>query len=161
MAAGLLLAILMIAVSIRIDRALLVLVTISVGFFLASLATDRLFTNKVTVRNFQMQVALDGYQPWTGAMDGHRTSVVLYRRARDGYCYVSLDDPEIRNKLAARNGQVVQLEINQFMDFGKERGFNIRSVKGLLVPSEKRDINSMNWSAGQIVGSSGSLPDCW
>jgi hypothetical protein len=122
-------------------------------------------TNQVSVKDFRVQVALDGDAPW-GTVDPEWTDttkpLVLYRRVGDTYCYVAFKSTELRDRLAAKNGSAVSMQINVLRSFGKEYGYNVRSVDGLLLANGTNVVREAERFGGQVLGPSGSSPEpCW
>jgi len=62
--AGLTMAIVLVIAALRGFSRWRVPVIVSLVFVSGSFATDRLFTNKVTVQSYQMYVAVNGHAPW-------------------------------------------------------------------------------------------------
>ena len=116
------------------------------------------------IRSYQVQVALDGDTPW-GIVgpewsDGLKP-IVLYRRAGDTYCYVAFHSSELRDRLTHSHGASVPMQINVFKDFGTERGYNVRSVDGLLLANGPNVVRDAERFGGQVLGLSGIAPQCW
>lgn len=132
---------------------------VSLLFVTCAFAVDRLFTNKVTVRAYQMQVAVDGHAPWGEVgpewSDGS-LPIVLYRRLGDSYCYDAFQSEELRQRLASKDGHTVQVEYNIFSDFGKERSYNVRSVDGLLLNDGQHTVRDFERFGGQMLGNTGT-----
>jgi len=132
-------------------------VVLSLAFVTCAFATDRLFTNKVTVRTYQMNVALNGHAPWgdVGPEWPDRSApIVLYRRVGDGYCYDAFKSDELRQRLVPKDSHTVTVEYNIFSDFGKERSYNVRSVDGLLLANREHTVRDFERFGGQILGNS-------
>jgi hypothetical protein len=139
-------------------------VIISLSLLSMSFLTDRLFTGKVVIRSYQVQVALDGNTPWGTVGPEWSDSlkpVVLYRRVGDTYCYVAFHSLELRDRLAHSNGASVRMQVNIFKDFGAERGYNVRSVDGLLLANGPVVVRDAERFGGQMLGVSGATPNCW
>jgi hypothetical protein len=138
---------------------------ISVVFLCLSFATDRLFTNRLLIHSYQVKVALDGDAPW-GTVGPEWSDdvkpVVLFRPVGDSYCYVAFKSNDLRQRLANRNGSTVSMQVNLFEDFGKERGYSVRSVDGLLLNDGRNIGVDAERFGGQILGSSGEQAiSCW
>lgn len=131
-------------------------VVLSLAFLTCAFATDRLFTNKTSIRAYQMNVAINGHVPW-GEMgpewSGNSLPIVLYRRVGDSYCYDAFQSEELRQRLSSKDGRTVEVEYNFFSDFGKERSYNVRSVDGLLLNEGQRTVRDFERFGGQILGS--------
>jgi hypothetical protein len=158
---GLTMAIVLVVVALRGSSHWRLPVALSLTFVAGAFATDRLFTNNVTVRTYQMYVAVNGHAPWGDVepewSDGS-APVVLYRRLADSYCYDAFRSEELRQRLAPKDGQIVTVEYNIFSDFGKERSYNIRSVDGVLLANRENVVRYFEQFGGQILGNSGSSP---
>jgi hypothetical protein len=103
-----------------------------------------------------MNVAINGHVPWghQGAQwSGNSLPIVLYRRLGDSYCYDAFQSEELRRRLSSKDGSTVEVEYNVFSDFGKERGYNVRSVDGLLLHEGERTVRDFERGSGQILGS--------
>ncbi|MGA2858190.1 MAG: hypothetical protein ABSE40_15060 [Candidatus Sulfotelmatobacter sp.] len=132
-------------------------VALSLAFVTCAFATDRLFTNKVTVRTYQMYVAVNGHAPWGDVgpewPDGS-APVVLYRRVGNSYCYDAFKSEELRQRLAPKDGHTVTVEYNLFSDFGRQRSYNVRSVDGVLPANRGRVVRDFERFGGEILGNS-------
>lgn len=163
--AGLALALLCVILAVEDVRSVRVALGISLIFLCASLLVDRLFTNKVLIRSYQVKIALDGDAPWGTVgpeWSGKDKPIVLYRRAGESYCYVAFNSDELRTLLANKNGKAVEMQMNIFKDFGREHAYNVRSVDGLLLASGHRVVKDAERFGGQILGPSGSSSEkCW
>jgi hypothetical protein len=152
-------AVLLIATAIRDVHGLRLPLIVSLGFLLAAFGADRIFTSRVTVRAFQMEVVLDGNAPWgmVGPQWADGTApVVVYRRVGSSYCYVAFQSQELRSRLAVKRGHTVMVEYNIFTDFGREHGYNVRSVDGLLLANEKHVVRDFERFGGQMLGNGAS-----
>lgn len=163
--AGLTLALLCVIVAVEDVRSVRVALAISLSFLCASSLVDRLFTNKVLIRSYQVKIALDGDAPWGTVgpeWSGNEKPIVLYRQAGESYCYVAFNSDELRNLLANKNGRAVEMQMNIFKDFGREHAYNVRSVDGVLLASGHRVVKDAERFGGQILGPSGSSSEnCW
>jgi hypothetical protein len=134
-------------------------VVLSLAFVTGAFATDRLFTNKVTVRTYQMYVAVNGHAPWGDVgpewSDGS-APIVLYRRVGNGYCYDAFKSEELRQRLAPKDSHTVTVEYNIFSDFGKDRSYNVRSIDGVLLANREHTVRDFEQFGGQILGNSGT-----
>lgn len=131
-------------------------VFLSLAFATSAFATDRLFTNKVSIHSYQMNVSINGHAPWGDVgpeWSGNSLPIVLYRRLGDGYCYDAFQSEELRQRLSPKDGRTVVVEYNVFSDFGKERSYNVRSVDGLLLNEGQRTVRDFERFGGQILGS--------
>jgi hypothetical protein len=67
--------------------------------------------------------------PWDGP-----DAVVLYRSGHNGVvCFDGFHSKELHERLSSKNGQPVTVEYDTFSDFGKVRGYNVRSVDGIML----------------------------
>jgi hypothetical protein len=134
-------------------------VVLSLLFVTSAFATDRLFTNKTSMRSYQMYVAINGHTPWGDVgsrWSGDSQPVVLYRRVGDSYCYDAFQSEELRQRLAPKDGRTVEVEYNIFRDFGKERSYNVRSVDGFLLNEGQHTVRDFERFGGQILANTGS-----
>lgn len=154
--AAFLLAVLIVVVALRNYSGWKLPVALSLIFVASVFGTDRLFTNKVSVRRYEMHVAVNGHAPWGDVgpewSDGI-APIVVYRRVGDDYCYDAFKSEELRQRLAQKEGSTVTVEYNIFSDFGRERSYNVRSVDGLLLNDQQRTVRDFERFGGQ-VGSS-------
>lgn len=158
--AGLLLALALVVGALRRFRNWQLPIVLSVAFAISAFATDRLFTNKTSIRSYQMNVAINGRAPWGDVgpqWSGNSLPIVLYRRLGDGYCYDAFQSEELRQRLSPKNGRTVEVQYNIFSDFGKERSYNVRSVDGLVLNDGKRTVRDFERFGGHILGST-SIP---
>lgn len=153
--AGILVAVVLVVTALRGFPRWRLPVVLSLAFVTCAFATDRVFTNKVYVRTYEMSVALDGHAPWGDVMrewSDDSAPVVLYRRVRKDYCYDAFQSEELRQRLTPKNGHTVTVEYNLFSDFGKERSYNVRSVDGLLLANGQHIVRDFERFGGQILG---------
>ena len=150
------LALLLVIIALSDTKAWRVPLAASLLFAGSAFATDRLFTNTVGIRAYQMQVALDGHAPWGEVgPEWHDGSppVVVFRRMGDGYCYDAFHSSELRARLAPKAGGMVRVEYNTFSDFGREHSYNVRSVDGMILSNGQRAVKNIDSFGGQILGS--------
>jgi hypothetical protein len=137
---------------------------ISIAYLAASFCTDRLFTNKISTRSFQMGVALDGKAPWGEVgpewQDG-TAPIVLYRRVGTSYCYTAFKSQELHDRLAQKRGNTVTVEYNVFSDFVRERSYNVRSVDGAVLANGMHVIKDAERFGGQMLTDGSPAPSCW
>jgi hypothetical protein len=137
---------------------------ISIVYLAASFCTDRMFTNKVSIKSFQMGVALDGKAPWGQVgpewQDG-TVPIVLYRRVGTSYCYTALKSKELHDRLAQERVNTVTVEYNVFSDFGRERSYNVRSVDGVVLANGMHVIKDAERFGGQMLTDGSPAPNCW
>jgi hypothetical protein len=157
--AGLLAAAVLVVAALREFHNWRVPLILSIAFVTCAFATDRLFTNKLTVRTYPMYVAINGHAPWGEVgpeWSDNSLPVVLYRRVGDNYCYDAFQSEELRQRLSTKDGRSVNVEYNIFSDFGKERSYNVRSVDGLLLNDGQHTVRDFERFGGQILGSTGT-----
>ena len=65
---------------------------------------------------------------------------------------MAFDSGELRKRLMPKNGQEVVVEYNVFSDFGSERGYNVRSVDGLILANGEFVVRDYERSGGRILG---------
>lgn len=137
---------------------------ISLTYLVLAFCTDRLFTNRVTVKTFQMGVALDGKAPWgeVGSEWQNGTPpLVLYRRLGTSYCYTAFRPQELRDRLAQKGGDTVTVEYNVFSDFGHDRSYSVRSVDGVLLADGRHVVKGAERFGGQMLTDGSRPPNCW
>jgi hypothetical protein len=115
-----------------------------------------LLTDRHARRTYQVHVALDRYEEWKGP-----DVVVLYRTGRDGVvCFDAFRWKDLHDHLSAKNGQVVTVEYETFSDFGKVRGYNLRSVDGMILANDNKPFTASSGVISDGPGSAGES-DCW
>jgi hypothetical protein len=57
------------------------------------------------------------------------------------------------------NKPAINVEYNVFSDFGRRRGYNIRSVDGLVFNEGEKPVRSGEAYGGYVMGSDAA--DCW
>lgn len=140
---------------------------ISFSLVFGSFFMIRALVDRHVVKSYQMYVAMDGKgpqgltdPPWDGP-----DVVVLYRRGRNGViCFDAFHSNELHDFLFSKNGQPVTVEYDTFSDFGKVRGYNVRSVDRkilangyhLLKPEFGSSAGSTSTGEGTTSGD-----DCW
>lgn len=137
---------------------------VSLAYLAMAFCTDRLFTNKVSIKAFQMDVALDGKAPWGDVAPEWKDGpapIVLYRRVGTSYCYTAFKSQELHELLASTSGTTTAVEYNISSDFGHERGHNVRSVDGLLLANGDRPVKDAERFGGQILSAGSDEPKCW
>ena len=164
LAACLIAAIIFVLIALRRARSWKLPLLISVIYLAVVFCTDRLFTNKVSVKTFQMGIALDGKAPWgeVGREWQDATApLVLYRRVGKSYCYTAFKSQELRHHLAQKRSETVTVEYNVFSDFGRERSYNVRSVDGILLHNGEYVVKDAEQFGGQVLGDGGGTVNCW
>ena len=157
-------AVIIVLVGLRSGQGWKLPLFISIAFLAAAFCTDRLFTNKVSIKTFQMGVALDGKAPWGEVgpewQDG-TAPIVLYRRVGTSYCYTAFKSQELHDRIAQARGNTVTVEYNVFSDFGRQRSYNVRSVDGVVLASGKHVIKDAERFGGQVLTDGTPVPNCW
>ena len=155
-------ALVLITASFRKKEARAILpIAVSFGLVLAAFGVDRLFTNKVAIHTYSMSWSADGVAPWGHVENNAKGEppVVVFRRFGQGYCYDAVFSPELKARLTASNKPSITVEYNAFSDFGHERGYNMRSVDGLIFNEGDRAVRPGEDYSGTIMDGSVS-PDC-
>jgi len=163
-AAFLLAAVIPVLIELRKGQGWKLPLILSLSFLLASFCTDRLFTNKASIKTFQMDVALDGHAPWGDVgpeWEGGPAPLVLYRRVGTSYCYEAFKSQELRDRLAQEHRNSVTVEYNLFSDFGRERSYNVRSVDGVVLTNGQRVVKDVWQFGGQVLADGAPAPSCW
>lgn len=154
-------ALALIAVSFRSPEARRrVPVVISLSLVLLAFVVDRTFTNKLAIHTYSMNWSASGSAPWGNVQTDEKgqAPVVIYRSVGGGYCYDAIFSPELKAKLAGSNKVVVTTEYNVFSDFGRQRGYNIRSIDGLVFNEGSRTVRPGEAYGGYIMN--GPSSDC-
>ena len=115
---------------------------ISLVFLVAAFFADRGLVNETAVHTFPMKWTVDGSAPW-GHVDFDKKKgppVVLYREYERGYCFDVLYSDELRRRLIESNKPSVMVEYVAYKDFGRERGYNLVSVEGLVFNQGGREV---------------------
>ena len=155
-------ALALIAVSFRSPEARKVIpVVISLSLVLAAFAVDRGFTNRLAIHTYSMDWSASGSAPWGNVQTDEKGQppVVIYRNIGGGYCYDAVFSPELKAKLTASEKSLVTVEYNVYSDFGHERGYNIRSVDGLVFKDGSHPLRSGESFGGYIMNDPSSV-DC-
>jgi hypothetical protein len=156
-------AVAFVLLALRDSRRWKIPLTISLAFLTTAFCTDRLFTSKVTVKTFQMSVALDGKVPWGKVgpeWDDGTPPLVLYRDVNGSYCYTAFRSQELRERLAQKRSDTVSVEYNVFSDFARTRSYNVRSVDGVLLHDGERVVkDAERFSGGMLMDNFSS--HCW
>jgi hypothetical protein len=136
---------------------------ISLAYLAIAFCADRLFTSKVTVKTFQMSVALDGKVPWGKVgpeWDDGTPPLVLYRDVDGSYCYTAFRSQELRERLSQERSDTVTVEYNVFGDFGHTRSYNVRSVDGVLLADGEHVVKDAERFSGEMLMDNFSS-HCW
>ncbi|MDE3136528.1 MAG: hypothetical protein KGL59_08130 [Acidobacteriota bacterium] len=134
---------------------------ISLSLVLAAFVVDRAFTNKLAIHTYSMEWSVNGSAPWGNVETDEKgqAPVVIYRMVGGGYCYDAVFSPELKSRLVQSNKTLIRVEYNVRSDFGHERGYNIRSIDGLLFNDGNRALRSSDGYGGYVEGSLKSV-DC-
>jgi hypothetical protein len=135
-------------------------IAFSLILVLIAFSVDRLFTRKVSVVAFAMNWTANGVAPWGTVERDEKGAVpvVIYRKVDGGYCYDAVFSPELKARLDGPN-KVINVEYNVFSDFGLRRGYNIRSIDGLIFNEGERPVRTGETYGGYIMGSDAA--NCW
>lgn len=153
-------ALALIAASFRISEARRVIpVAISLSLVLVAFVVDRAFTNKLAIHSYSMNWSTSGTAPWGNvqADEKGQPPVVIYRSVGGGYCYDAIFSAELKATLMASGKTAVNVEYNVFSDFGRERGYNIHSVDGLVFNDGSRSVRSSESYGGYIMNGPSSV----
>jgi hypothetical protein len=163
LAGCLLTAVAFVLLALRDSRRWKIPLTISLAYLAIAFCTDLLFTSKVTVKTFQMSVALDGKVPWGKVgpeWDDGTPPLVLYRDVNGSYCYTAFMSQELRERLAQKRSDTVSVEYNVFSDFGRTRSYNVRSVDGVLLHDREHVVKDAERFSGEMLMDNLSS-HCW
>jgi hypothetical protein len=133
---------------------------ISFGLVSAGFLVDKTFVDKTEFRTYSMNWTADGTAPW-GRVDFDEKDgppVVLYRKYGQGYCVDELYSPELKRRLIESNKPLVNVEYSVTRDFGRERGYNIQSVNGLVFAVGDHEVRPGLGRGGFVSSASGSGP---
>jgi hypothetical protein len=135
---------------------------ISFGLILIGFGVDRLWTKKVQVHEYSMNWSANGTAPWgqVETSEMGESPVVVYRRVAGGYCYDAVFSPELKAKLMRSNEPSVAVEYDVFSDFGHERGYNIRSIDGVVFNEGDRNLRPGEMYGGYIETDASHSVDC-
>lgn len=154
MSLALLLALSMCIAVISATRIAVFWCTLSFALIALSFATDRIFTNRVQIRTVQMSYSLDGKTPWSDNTQRDaqgRAPVLVFVRTGEGFCYDAVFYQPLMAKLTASRPNTVQVQYNVFIDFGKERSYNIRSIDGTMLNDENHEIVQQDGYGGTTL----------
>ncbi|MGA2250070.1 hypothetical protein [Terracidiphilus sp.] len=116
--------------------------------------------NRVSVRRYEMNVALDGKAPW-GLVGPEATSAhaptVLYRKVGESYCYTAIQLPSLRDRLEREGKPYVTVEYNVFTHLGYEGRYTLRSVDGVVLANGNRILQKTEESGGQALAGNEDL----
>jgi hypothetical protein len=155
LAGCLILAVALVLFALRNNRLQAIALTISLAFLATAFCADRLFTDKVKVRAFQMSIALDGKTPW-GQVGNDE--LVLYREVNGSYCYTAFESKELHDRLLLKQSTTV--EYNVFSDFGHTGAYNVRSVDGVVLHDGERVVKDAERFSGEMLVDNYSS-HCW
>ena len=117
----------------------------------------------VLVREYEMNVALDGKAPWGEVgpeSKAEQAPTVLYRKVGDSYCYTAFELPSLRDRLERENKSHVTVQYNVFTHLGREGRYTLRSVDGVALALGHRILQKTEESGGQILLSDDALLSC-
>jgi hypothetical protein len=127
----------------------------------------KVFIDRIDTKTYLAYIALDGKGPsgLTGPPWDGPDVVVIYRGGSSGVvCYDAFTSKELHDRLSSKNAQQVVVEYDTFRDFGKVRGYNVRSVDGIRLTTGYH-IFKPEYAGSSGVMSSGlgraSGDDCW
>jgi hypothetical protein len=155
-------ALVLVAVSFRKRAARRIIpAAVSFSLVLAAFLVDRGFTDKLAIHAYLMNWSANGVAPWGRVETDEKgeSPVVIYRSVNGGYCYDAIFSSELKARLTGSNKTAVTVEYNIFSDFGHARGYNVRSVDGLIFNVGYRPLHSGESYGGYIMNGSGS-GDC-
>jgi hypothetical protein len=116
---------------------------VSVAIILVSFVVEREFTNKLEIRSVEMSWSVDGKTPWASEtqLDSKGlTPVIVYAKVDGGYCYDAVFSEALKQKLLQVGQSKIAVEYNEFKDFGRERGYNVRSIAGIRFNDDHRSL---------------------
>jgi hypothetical protein len=122
-----------------------------------------LLIDRAATRSYQALVAVDGKEPFGPIYPSDSIdSVILYRGGRNGVtCFDAFRSKELHDRLSPKNGQLVTVEYDTFSDFGKVRGYNVRSIDGIILANGYHVSRPDFAGSAGVVGNSNSTNDCW
>jgi len=110
------------------------LVAVSCVLLAAGFGVDRVFTNQIKVHSYEMQWTTGGGGPIDGpSQKGGERRVVIYRHDSGAVCYDAIYSTELAEYVRNLDKPRLHVEYEGFYDFGKERGYNVRSIEGKLI----------------------------
>lgn len=131
-------------------------ITASLILLACAFATDRAFTDKLRIHAREVQWSVGGDGPIPGReMANRERRVVLYFRQPHAVCYDALYSNVIASHLLTVNRPSVHVEYNTFYDFGRQRGYNIRSIEGIVLNQGERPVMKIEEGEGGIMESEG------
>ncbi len=120
-------------------------------------------SDRVSIRKYEMGVALDGRAPWGDVGPESETDqapTVLYRKVGESYCYTAFQLPKLRDRLEREKRSLVTVEYNVFTTFGREGAYTLRSVDGVPLAIGNRIIQNTREFGGQVLLSRDEAFDC-
>ncbi|HEX3156303.1 MAG TPA: hypothetical protein VHV32_16870 [Candidatus Angelobacter sp.] len=127
---------------------------IAVGF-----GIDRAFTNRIHLHEFEMNWAVgssDRLQAGPDSLKGEE-KVIIYRRQGENTCYDTIYSNKLANYLTGLRKPTVHVEYEAFYDFGRERGYNVRSIEGMLITKNQKPVLDAEGQGGMFGdGSTGA-----
>jgi hypothetical protein len=120
-------------------------------------------SDRVSIRKYEMSVALDGKAPWGDVGPESETDeapTVLYRKVGESYCYTAFQLPKLRDRLEREKRSLVMVEYNVFTTFGREGAYTLRSVDGVPLAIGNRIIQNTREFGGQVLLSRDEALSC-
>jgi hypothetical protein len=137
------------------SRRTAIIFSLIAGLSLIALAAiTRSNWDRVSVREYEMNVAFDGKAPWSNVgpeSDGEPAPTVLYRKLGKSYCYTAFQSPSLSSRLKESRRSQVSVEYNIFSSFGHEGRHSLRSVDGALLADGKRIIEDVHEFGAQVL----------
>lgn len=128
----------------------------TIGLLVIAIVVIVLWFNwdRVVVRKYEMNVALDGKAPWDDVYPESETDpapTVLYLKVGESYCFTAFQLPSLRDRLARERKSHVTVEYNEFTTFGHEGRHTLRSVDEIPLAIGNRIIQETHEFGGQIL----------
>lgn len=137
------------------------LVAASCVILAAGFGVDRIFTNQVKVHSYEMQWATGGAGPIDGpSQRGGETRVVIYRSDSGSVCYDAIYSTELAEYVRQLDKTLLHVQCEGFYDFGKERGYNVRSIEGKLITKNAHPVLHTADSEGGVFRDTNSTGAC-
>jgi hypothetical protein len=122
---------------------------------------DRAFTNRVKVHSYEMLWATGSDGPVEGAAENKgETRLVIYRSDSGSVCYDAIYSNELVRYVNGLQKPLVHVEYEVFYDFGKARGYNVRSIEGKLITKCAHPVLRDAGSQGGYIGYPNSSGEC-
>jgi hypothetical protein len=123
---------------------------------------DRTFTNKIQLHDYEMEWASGSNDPLNIGPEkiGDQTKVVVYRIDHGSTCYDSIYSNELADYLGNLKKPKVHVQYEVFYDFGKSRGYNVRSIEAMLITKNAHPVLRVVRSEGGTIGNGTSVGEC-